>query len=75
MSQSSSVVAFLLVAFVLFVAAKGKLANYTAVLWGNTKAATPKSGSGGGGGGLAGDIKTAVGVGKTVAGAASILGL
>lgn len=68
MSQSSSIVGFLLVAFVLFIAAKGKLPNYTAVLWGNTKAPPPSGGtSSGGSGGILGTVKTGIEIGKTVA--------
>ncbi len=38
MSQSSYIAAILLAGFVLFLAAKGRLTAYTAVLWGATSA-------------------------------------
>lgn len=41
MNQSSFIAAVLLAGFVLFLAAKGRLAAYTAVLWGNTAASVP----------------------------------
>jgi hypothetical protein len=63
MNQSSVIFGTLVAAFVLFVAARGNLKNYTAVLWGSTKEPLPSSrttgiplgnqdkGNGGGGGG------------------------
>lgn len=50
MSQSSLLVGLLAAAFLLYVAAKGRLPVYTGVLWG----AKPKSSSGGGSGGGSG---------------------
>lgn len=47
MNHASTVVLFLLVAFVAFVAAKGTLKQYVAVLWGPTEAPLPKASSGG----------------------------
>jgi hypothetical protein len=44
MSQSALVVGLLALAFILYVAARGRLPSYTAVLWGSP--AKPASGSG-----------------------------
>ena len=41
MNQSGFIAACLLAAFVLYVAAKGRLVEYTAVLWGDTAAPLP----------------------------------
>lgn len=61
MSQSTFVATALLAGFVLFLAAEGRLPEYGAALWGNTKASTPSSkGSSGGIFGKAlGAVKTA----------------
>lgn len=59
MSQSAFTVAILLGGFILFLAAKNRLNTYSAVLWGNTKSATPSSGSSSGGG-LGSTIGTAI---------------
>lgn len=47
MNQSSIIAGTLLAAFVLFVAARGRLKAYTGVLWGATAAPKPTGGSGG----------------------------
>lgn len=57
MNQSTFIAAALLGSFILYLAAKGRLQTYSAVLWGPTKAAVPGtassgSGSSGGAGGL-----------------------
>lgn len=43
MNQSSYIAAVLLAGFVLFLAAKGRLTAYTAVLWGATSASSASS--------------------------------
>jgi hypothetical protein len=45
MSQSTFIVGALIAGFVLYLAMKNRLSVYTGVLWGNTAAATPGSGS------------------------------
>ena len=50
MSQSGFIVGALLAAFVLYLAAKGRLSVYTGVLWGGSASG---SGTGGGGSGSA----------------------
>jgi hypothetical protein len=59
MSQSSFIAAMLLAGFALFLAARGRLPTYAAVLWGPPPA-PPSSSSGGAGGGTASTVKTAV---------------
>ena len=43
MSQSGVIAAAILAAFVLFIAARGRLGVYTAVLWGGTSAPLPSA--------------------------------
>lgn len=59
MSQSAFTAAILLAGFLLFLAAKNRLNTYSAVLWGNTKAAAPTGGASSGGGILGTAIKLA----------------
>lgn len=47
MTQSGTIAAFLLAAFVLFLAAKGRLGAYAAILWGPTRLAPPSGNVGG----------------------------
>lgn len=71
MSQSAYLVGALLAAFVLYLAARGRLNTYAGVLFG----AAPSSGStSGGGGGLLGTIGKVVGVAKTVGQVAEVAG-
>lgn len=49
MSQSSFLVAMLIAGFLFYLAAKGRLGSYTAVLWGDTAQAAPSGGGGSGG--------------------------
>lgn len=67
MNQSAFIAGCLLAGFVLFVAARGHLVNYTAVLWGDTEAALPTSSSSSGssgGGGILGDLSSIEGGGS-----------
>jgi hypothetical protein len=48
MSQSSYIAAMLLAGFALFLAAKGRLPTYAAVLWGPAPAPASNGGAGGG---------------------------
>lgn len=66
MSQSAVLVAALLAAFVLFVAARGRLASYGAVFVGQPAAQPGSGGSGSSGGGLGGTLKTVAGTAKTI---------
>lgn len=69
MSQSAFIAGALLAGFVLYIAAKGRLVTYTAVLWGPTQSALPAGGSGGG----SADVgSTVASVGKAVSTAAEI---
>lgn len=63
MSQSSFLVGMALAGFLLFLAAKGRLSAYTAVLWGSPQAASK---SGGSGAGLGSAISTAAHVAQAV---------
>lgn len=62
MSQSAVLVATLAAAFVLYVAASGRLAVYSAALLGPVK-----SSGGSKGGGIGGTVKKGVEIGKTAA--------
>lgn len=73
MSQSAVLVAALLAAFVLFVAARGRLASYGAVFTGKP-AAEPGSGGSSSSGGLGGTLKTVAGTAKTVGEISAFLG-
>lgn len=66
MSESSYIGAILLAAFILFLAAKGRLTAYTNVLWGNTAAPAPAASSGSSSG-ILGTIGTAISLGTKVA--------
>lgn len=63
MNQSGVIAAAILAAFVLFLAARGRLGVYTAVLWGGTSAplpsATAKAPAASGGGGDSDFLDTA----------------
>lgn len=63
MSQSSLLVGLLAAAFLLYVAAKGRLPTYTAVLWGKQSSGD----SSGGSGDLAKTASTALEVAKVAA--------
>lgn len=71
MSQSTFLFAALLAGFILFLAAKGRLAPYGAALWGNTKAPTPSSGSSGG---ILGTIEKGIGIAKGIGEVAAVAG-
>lgn len=65
MSQSTLLVGLLAAAFLLFVAAKGRLGVYTGVLWGKAPSGAGSAGGDGkpaGGSGL--DLSTAITVGE-----------
>lgn len=67
MSQSATLVAFIVAAFVLYLAAKGRLPVYTGVLWGPPSQGSPSGGSSGsssGGGGF--DWAEALKIGETL---------
>lgn len=69
MNQSSYIAAALLGGFVLYLAAKGRLPVYAAVLWGPTAATPPAPSSSGssGGSGIVGAIGTAANVAAVLA--------
>lgn len=62
MNQSSFIVAMLLAGFALYLAARGRLPTYAAVLWG--PAPSPSSSDGGGGNST---VSTAIDAAKTAA--------
>lgn len=79
MTQSGYIAAFLLAAFVLYLAAKGRLTAYSAVLWGPTSKAAPATTDNGPptsgnltGGNSVGDVGKALG---DIGTAAAALGL
>lgn len=63
MNQSSFILGALLAGFVLFIAARGRLPTYAAVLWGPAPAPPGGSSQGGGGGipGMSGSIIPGIG--------------
>lgn len=65
MSQSTVLIATLAAAFVLFIAARGRLGAYGAVFFG--KPPSSGSGSGGSGSSAGGTLATVATIGKTVA--------
>jgi len=63
-SQSSLLVGLLAAAFLLYVAARGRLPVYTGVLWGPASGGSGSGGGGSSGGGGGFDVGTAVNIGE-----------